>query len=110
MPHQFGAVEPVDMQIAARLVGHQSPVAVPPGLANHQPEPDRLQRRHVILLTVGVGDRQVDVNHAGTDVTAPGGAGTSVIAVRRVCGVLPDGRLTGGRESPCCLVVWVRAV
>src|SRR5271165_5001883 len=41
------------MKIAARLVGHQSPVAVPPGLADRQPEPDRLQRRYVVLCTSG---------------------------------------------------------
>jgi len=49
-------------------------------------------------------------DHAGTGVTAPGGPGASVIAVRSVRDVLPDGRLTGGGESRCCLVVWVRAV
>src|SRR5881227_98943 len=39
VPHQLGAVEPEDVQMAARPVRLQQPVTVPPGLANHQPEP-----------------------------------------------------------------------
>ena len=63
VPHRLRAVEPVYMQIAPRLVRRQSPVAVPPWLADHQPEPDRLQRRYVVPLAAGVGHRQVDVDH-----------------------------------------------
>jgi Platelet-activating factor acetylhydrolase, isoform II len=62
VPDRLGAVEPENMQIAARLIRHQSPVAVPPGLADHQPEPDLFQRRHVVLLAPGIGHRQVDVD------------------------------------------------
>ena len=35
VPDRLGAIEPENMQIAARLVRPQRPVAVPPGLADH---------------------------------------------------------------------------
>src|ERR1700691_2302085 len=60
---QFGSVEPENMQVAGRLVRPQGPVTVPPGLADHQPEPDRLQRRHIVLLAAGVSYRQVDIDN-----------------------------------------------
>src|ERR1700722_1011516 len=62
MPDRLGAVEPENMQIAARLIRHQNPAAVPPGLADYQPEPDPSQRRYVILLASRIGHRQVDVD------------------------------------------------
>jgi len=62
VPHRLGAVRPEDVQVASGLVGPQGAVAVPPGLADHEPEADRLQRRHVVLFAAGVGHRQVDVD------------------------------------------------
>ena len=62
VPHELGAVEAENMEIARRLVRPQRPVAIPPGLPDYQTEPDRLQRRYVVVLAAGVGHRQVDVD------------------------------------------------
>jgi hypothetical protein len=78
---QLGAVEPEDVQVAGRLVRRQHPVAVPPGLADHQPEPGRLQRRHVVLLAPGVGHRQVDVDD-GLGRQSRDGGGTHVLQLQ----------------------------
>jgi threonine dehydrogenase-like Zn-dependent dehydrogenase len=92
---RLGAVKPEDVQVAAGLIRRQRPVAVPPGLADHQPEPDRLQRRHVVLLARGVGHRQVDVDDGlGRQSRDRSGAFAEYIAVDQGSLAAKPGNLT----------------
>src|SRR5271165_160153 len=91
------------MKIAARLVGHQSPVAVPPGLADRQPEPDRLQRRYVVLCTSGsatVRSMSMTGLPASPGPAGSGRPGGRTAAARRGRDWLPRCRPPGRRRAP----------